>query len=85
MVARRKLFRFRLQSRSAQSNANQNQLYLMRPDGGEARKITRGQGRSGSVWVQPRWQMAGVLAGKDDEQQIWVLPVAEIETANHSS
>src|SRR5262247_1902505 len=33
-------FVFASNREAPQSNANQNQLYLMRPDGGEARKIT---------------------------------------------
>lgn len=61
--------------------ATQNQLYLMRPDGGEARKLTEAKDGVGAFAFSKDGKWLAFSAGKDDEQQIWVLPVAEIETA----
>ena len=61
--------------------ATQNQLYLMRPDGGEARKLTEAKDGIGAFAFSKDGKWLAFSAGKDDEQQIWTLPVAEIETA----
>jgi dipeptidyl aminopeptidase/acylaminoacyl peptidase len=58
-----------------------NQLYMMRPDGGEARKITDASAgvrdfafsRDG-LWLVYR-------SGKSNEEQLFALPVADIESA----
>jgi dipeptidyl aminopeptidase/acylaminoacyl peptidase len=60
-------------------NANQQQLYLMRPDGGEARRITAAKegvsdfafSRDGS-WLVYR-------SGKSGEQQLFRLPTQELD------
>ncbi len=53
----------------------------MRPDGGEARKITGAKDGAGAFAFSKNGRWLAFSAGKDDEQQIWILPVAEIETA----
>jgi dipeptidyl aminopeptidase/acylaminoacyl peptidase len=63
------------------SSPTQNQLYLMRPDGGEARKLTEAKDGVGAFAFSKDGKWLAFSAGKDDTQQIWVLPVAEIETA----
>ena len=63
------------------SATTQNQLYLMRPDGGEARKITEAKDGVGQFAFSKDGRWMAFSAGKSDEQQIWALPVAEIETA----
>ncbi len=63
------------------ANGSVQQLYLMRPDGGEAQRITdakdgvfeHGFTRDG------RWLVYS--AGKAEERQLWALPVAGIDTA----
>src|SRR5690606_20408835 len=68
-------------NRDAANNGGQRQLYLMRPDGGEARKLTSAKdgvadfafSRDGS-WLVYR-------AGKSGEQQLYRLPVASIVRA----
>jgi len=64
-----------------QTNANQNQLYLMRPDGGEARKITEAKDGVGAFAFSRDGRWLAFSAGKDDDQQVWILPAAGIETA----
>lgn len=63
------------------SAATQNQLYLMNPDGGEARKITEAKDGVGQFAFSKDGKWLAFSAGKDDEAQVWVLPVAGIETA----
>lgn len=75
-----KYFVFASNREAPQSNANQNQLYLMRPDGGEARKITDAKDGVGAFAFSRDGGWLAFSAGKDDDQQVWILPVAEIET-----
>lgn len=68
-----------LSNRDAPSNAaRQNQLYLLRPDGGEARRITEApDGVSNFAFSRDgRWLV--FRAGKSGEQQLYRLPVAAI-------
>src|SRR5262245_44724854 len=74
-------FVFASNREAPQSNANQNQLYLMRPDGGEARKITDAKDGVGAFAFSRDGKWLAFSAGKDDDQQVWILPVAEINTA----
>jgi dipeptidyl aminopeptidase/acylaminoacyl peptidase len=61
--------------------ANQNQLYLMRPDGGEARRITDAkEGVSTSALSKDgRWLV--YRSGKAGEEQLYRLPIDGIDTA----
>ncbi|MCC7156733.1 MAG: S9 family peptidase [Bryobacterales bacterium] len=63
-------------------SANQNQLYLMRPDGGEARRITDAKDGVGAFAFSRDGKWLAFSAGKEDQRQIWAMPAAEIETAN---
>ena len=75
------VLRFRFEPRSAASAARrQNQLYLMRPDGGEARKITEAKDGVGAFRIQPRREMAGVLCGQRRRATNLDVSVAEIES-----
>jgi dipeptidyl aminopeptidase/acylaminoacyl peptidase len=84
-------FVFASNREAPQSSANQNQLYLMRPDGGEARKITGVKDGVGAFAFSRDGKWLAFSAGKDEDQQVWILPVAEIETGkpqrltNHST
>ena len=61
------------------SAATQNQLYLMRPDGGEARKITDAKDGTGQFAFSRDGRWLAFSAGKPEDQQVWVIPVAGIE------
>ncbi len=60
---------------------NQNQLYLMRPDGGEARKLSDAKDGAGAYAFSKDGKWLAFSAGKEDDQQIWALPIAEIESS----
>jgi dipeptidyl aminopeptidase/acylaminoacyl peptidase len=73
---------FFLSNREApESSANRNQLYTMRPDGGEARRLT--DAREGvseySMSRDGRWIV--YRSGKTGEEQLYRLPVDGIDTA----
>ncbi|MEZ4587463.1 MAG: prolyl oligopeptidase family serine peptidase, partial [Gemmatimonadales bacterium] len=55
-----------------------SQLYAMRTDGGEARKITSAKDGVGRFEFTRNGQWLIYAAGKRDEQQLWGLPVAQI-------
>ena len=80
-----KFFVFASDREAPTSSPNQNQLYLMRADGGEARKITEAKDGVGAFAFSKDGKWLAFSAGKDDEQQVWGLPAqalnAEIETA----
>jgi dipeptidyl aminopeptidase/acylaminoacyl peptidase len=70
-------------NRDAPSDAERrNQLYLLRPDGGEARQITdASEGVSDFAFSRDgRWLV--FRAGDDAEAQLYRLPVQEIATGN---
>ena len=70
-----------LSNRDAPSNGNANQLYLMRPDGGEARKITDAKDGVTRFAFSPDGRWLVFRAGKSDEGQLWRLPVDGIVDA----
>jgi dipeptidyl aminopeptidase/acylaminoacyl peptidase len=63
------------------SSSSQNQLYVMRPDGGEARRITNAEhGVSTFAFSRDgRWLV--YRGGKSGEEQLYRLPVAALDTA----
>jgi len=63
------------------SALTENQVYLMRPDGGEARKLTDAKGGVATFAFSRDGKWLAFSAGKSDDRQIWVIPVASIETA----
>jgi dipeptidyl aminopeptidase/acylaminoacyl peptidase len=58
-----------------------DQLYVMRVDGGEARRITDARdGVAGHVFSgDGKWLIYG--AGKPEDRQLWALPVAALDSA----
>lgn len=58
-----------------------SQLYVMRPDGGEAQKVTDAKDGVGNYAFTRDGKSLVFAAGKADEQQLWVLPVAGITEA----
>jgi dipeptidyl aminopeptidase/acylaminoacyl peptidase len=71
--------------------ATENQLYMMRPDGGEARKLTDAKGGVAAFAFSRNGKWLAFSAGKPDDRQIWIIPIAAIETdkpvklTNHST
>jgi dipeptidyl aminopeptidase/acylaminoacyl peptidase len=63
------------------ANPNQNQLYLMRPDGGEARRLTEAKDGVGAFAFSRDGRWLAFSAGKEEEQQVWAIAMNEIETA----
>lgn len=67
--------------RDAAGNDRQTQLYLMRPDGGEARKITDAKDGVGDFAFSPDGRWLVYRAGKSGEQQLWRMAVADLPEA----
>jgi dipeptidyl aminopeptidase/acylaminoacyl peptidase len=63
------------------SSAMQNQLYLMRPDGGEARRITEAKEGVSSFAFSSDGKWLVYRSGKSGEEQLYRLPVAGIDSA----
>jgi dipeptidyl aminopeptidase/acylaminoacyl peptidase len=73
---------FFLSNREAPENSSsRNQLYMMRPDGGEARRLsdTREGVAEYRISRDGRWLV--YRSGKTGEEQLYRLPLATIETA----
>ncbi len=68
-------------NRDAAGGAPTQQLYMMYPNGGEAQKITDAKDGVGTYAFSKDGKWLAFSAGKNDEQQVWVLPVAGIDTA----
>lgn len=68
-------------NRDAASNGSQRQLYLMRPDGGEARKITSAKDGVADFAFSRDGNWLVYRAGKSGEQQLYRLPVASVARA----
>ena len=68
-------------NRDAPASASaQNQLYVMRPDGGESRKITDAKdGVANFAFTRDgRWLI--YAAGRAEDRQLWMLPVTGIDS-----
>ena len=63
------------------SAAAQGQLYLMRPDGGEARRITDARDGVSTFAFSPDGRWLAFRTGKADEEQLHLLPVEGIDSA----
>jgi dipeptidyl aminopeptidase/acylaminoacyl peptidase len=76
-----KFFVFSSNRDAPASAAQQSQLYLMSPDGGEARRITDAKdGVAGHQFSRDgKWLV--YAAGKPEERQLWALPAQGIEEA----
>ncbi len=68
-------------NRDAPANGSVNQLYWMRPDGGEARRITDAKDGAGAFAFTRDGRWLAFAAGKADEQQLWALPVSGLDSA----
>jgi dipeptidyl aminopeptidase/acylaminoacyl peptidase len=73
---------FFLSNREAPASAeNRNQLYVMRPDGGEAQRLTNTAEGVRDYDVSGDGQWLVYRTGKDHEEQLYRLPTAGIDTA----
>jgi len=68
-------------NRDARNNGNQRQLYYMRPDGGEAQRITDARDGVSNFEFSPDGSWLVFRAGESGEQQLWRLPVDGITDA----
>jgi dipeptidyl aminopeptidase/acylaminoacyl peptidase len=75
-----KFFVFASNREAPTSALTQNQLYLMRPDGGEARKITDAKDGIGAFAFSRDGKLLAFSSGKEDEQQIWIISIDKIES-----
>jgi dipeptidyl aminopeptidase/acylaminoacyl peptidase len=66
---------------SSGNAAGQNQIYVMRPDGGEARKITDAKDGVSTLDFSKDGRWLVYRSGKSDEEQLYALPVAGIDSA----
>ena len=63
------------------SASGRNQLYVMRPDGGEARRITDAADGVSTFAFDPAGKWLVYRSGKSDDEQLYALPVAGIDSA----
>ncbi len=63
------------------ANATRSQLYLMRPDGGEARRITNAAEGVSSFEFSDDGRWLVYRSGKADAEQLYSLPVVGIDSA----
>ena len=67
--------------RDAAANARTNQLYMMRPDGGEARKITDAAQGVSNFRFSPDGKWLVYRSGRSGEEQLWRMAVADVPGA----
>jgi dipeptidyl aminopeptidase/acylaminoacyl peptidase len=73
---------FFLSNREAPEDAaSRNQLYIMRPDGGEARRLTDAREGVAEFRISRDGRWLAYRSGKSGEEQLYRLPLATIETA----
>jgi len=71
-----------LSNREAPENASsRNQLYQMRPDGGEARRLTDAKEGVADFSFSRDGRWVVYRSGKTDEEQLYRLPIATLDTA----
>ena len=71
-----------LSNRDATGNGNKNQLYLMRPDGGEARKLTDTKDGVANYAFSKDDRWIVYRSGRDSDAQLYRLPVDGITEAD---
>src|SRR5262249_32558242 len=70
---------FFLSNREASVSApTQNQLYMMRPDGGEAVRITDAKDGVGTFAVTKDGKWIAFTSGKEDERQLWAIATSDL-------
>jgi len=66
---------------SGSGSTSQNQIYVMRPDGGEARKITDAKEGVSTIAFSKDGKWLVYRSGKSEEEQLYALPVNGIDSA----
>jgi dipeptidyl aminopeptidase/acylaminoacyl peptidase len=66
-------------NRDAANNGTQNQLYVMRPDGGEARRITDARDGVSNFALSRDGKWIAYRSGKAGEEQLYRLAVADLD------
>ena len=56
------------------SSGDKNQIYFMRPDGGEAWQVTNDRFGVSSYELSSNWKYLAYLGGRPEETQIWIMP-----------
>jgi dipeptidyl aminopeptidase/acylaminoacyl peptidase len=73
---------FFLSNRDApESASSRNQIYMMRRDGGEARRVTDAKEGVSNYSLSPDGRWLAYRSGKSGEEQLYRLPLAGIDTA----
>ncbi len=72
-------FAFLSNREAPETKATQNQVYIMRPDGGEALKVSDAREGAGTFAFSKDGKWLAFSAGKEDERQIWAIAVAGID------
>ena len=72
-------FLFLSNREAPESAATRNQLYLMRPDGGEARRVTDAREGVADFQLSPDGTAVMYKSGKAGEEQLYRLPVKGLE------
>src|SRR5688500_20254135 len=75
------LFVFASNRDAPSASATQNQLYLMRPDGGEARKITDAKEGVSTFAISKDGKWLAYRSVKSGEQQLYRLPITSNDNA----
>jgi dipeptidyl aminopeptidase/acylaminoacyl peptidase len=73
-----KSFVFLSNREAPESRSTLNQLYWMRPDGGEAQKVTEAKEGVGTYAVSKDGAWLAFSSGKEDELQLWVIKVSDL-------
>ncbi|MEX0602287.1 MAG: hypothetical protein WD295_03030, partial [Bacteroidota bacterium] len=61
------------------ARANQNQVYVMRPDGGEARNISEAKEGVVNYSFSKDGKWIAFLSGKEDERQLWIFGTGTLD------
>ncbi len=79
-----KLFVFLSNREAPESRSAMSQLYWMRPDGGEAQKISDAKEGIGTFAVSKDGMWLAYSSGKEDELQLWIINVADVDKGSFS-
>ena len=74
-------FAFLSNREAPQDASSRNQVYLMRPDGGESRRITDAKEGVADIAFSRDGRWLAYRAGKAGEEQLYRLPITGIDTA----
>ena len=74
------LFAFLSNREAPESKSGLNQLYVMRPDGGEASKISDAKDGVETFAFSKDGSWLAFSAGKDEKRQLWIIPLEAVST-----